>query len=186
MRDMVVTENITLDGVIDGAGGWFAPANVDPDEMSDLNAALAEQSAAADAVVFGRVTFEEMRGYWPARQDDSSGVSNYLDTVSKYVFSTSLEDPQWQYTTVLRGDVGEEIRELKSLPGKDIVATGSIRLVHSLIAAGVVDEYRLFVYPVVRGQGARLFPDATRIQKLRLVESRPFRSGVILLRYRPE
>ncbi|WP_246061986.1 dihydrofolate reductase family protein [Haloactinospora alba] len=106
--------------------------------------------------------------------------------MSKYVFSTSLEDPQWQYTTVLRGDAGEEIRELKSLPGKDIVATGSIRLVHSLIAAGVVDEYRLFVYPVVRGQGARLFADAAAAQQLRLVESRPFRSGGILLRYRSE
>ncbi|RNL83617.1 dihydrofolate reductase family protein [Halostreptopolyspora alba] len=184
MRDLVVTENITIDGVIDGTGGWFSPANVSPETMADVNSALAEQSAAADAVVFGRVTFEEMRGYWPGRQDDTSGVSRYLDTVAKYVFSSTLDDPRWEHTTVLRGDVDTEIRALKTLSGKDIVATGSIRLVHSLIAAGVVDEYRLFVHPVVRGHGAQLFVEGTRIPQLRLVESRPFRSGVVLLRYR--
>jgi dihydrofolate reductase len=87
---------------------------------------------------------------------------------------------------VLRADAfQDEIQALKSKPGKDIVATGSITLVRALIAAGLVDEYRLFVYPVVLGRGERLFADATEVPRLRLVETRPFRSGVVLLRYRP-
>ena len=79
----------------------------------------------------------------------------------------------------------DELRALKARPGADIVATGSIRLVHALVAAGLVDEYRLFVYPVVLGRGERLFADASEVARLRLVEARPFRSGVVLLRYRP-
>jgi dihydrofolate reductase len=184
MRDLVVTENITLDGVIDASEGWFSVANDQEVDQSDLLAALREQSAAADAVVFGRVTFEQMRGYWPRQTDDPTGVADYLDTVSKYVVSSTLGDPGWRRTTVLRGAFQDELRALKSKPGKDIVTTGSITLVHALIAAGVVDEYRLLVYPVVLGRGERLFAGGSEVQRLRLVETRPFRSGVVLLRYR--
>jgi dihydrofolate reductase len=186
MRDLVVTENITLDGVIDASAGWFSVADDPGVDQSDLVAALRAQSEAADAVLFGRVTFQEMRGYWPKQTDDTTGVTDYLNRVAKYVVSTTLGDPQWAHTTVLRGPgFQEEIRALKSEPGKDIVTTGSITLVHALIAAGLVDEYRLFVYPVVLGRGARLFADGTEVPRLRLVETRPFRSGVVLLRYRP-
>jgi dihydrofolate reductase len=185
MRDLVVTENITLDGVIDASAGWFSVADEPGVDQSDLVAALRAQSEAADAVLFGRVTFEEMRGYWPQQTDDTSGVTDYLNRVAKYVVSTTLDDPRWQHTTMLRGPFQDEIRALKSKPGKDIVTTGSITLVHALIAAGLVDEYRLFVYPVVLGRGARLFADGTEVPRLRLLETRPFRSGVVLLRYRP-
>jgi dihydrofolate reductase len=185
-RDLVVTENITLDGVIDASGGWFSVADDAGVDQSDLTVAIREQSDAADAVLFGRVTFEEMRGYWPEQTDDTTGVTDYLNRVSKYVVSSTLADPAWEHTTVLPG-VGfqDELRALKSKPGKDIVTTGSITLVHALIAAGLVDEYRLFLYPVVLGHGARLFPDGTHVPSLRLVETRPFHSGVVLLRYRP-
>ncbi|WP_326808367.1 dihydrofolate reductase family protein [Streptomyces sp. NBC_01775] len=190
MRDLVITENITLDGVIDAAGGWFAPADAagadsaQPD-TSDLTAALGEQMAGADAFLVGRRTFEDMRGYWPRQTDDTTGVADYLSTVRKYVVSRTLGDPGWQNTTVLPGDPGEEIAALKRAPGGDIVTTGSITLVHELIAAGLVDEFRLFVYPVVIGPGARLFTDRTKGPgTLRLVETRPFVSGVVLLRYR--
>ena len=186
MRDLIVTENITLDGVIDASGGWFSVANDAAVDQSDLVAALRAHSEAADAVVFGRVTFEQMRGYWPKQTDDTSGVTDYLNRVSKYVVSSTMDDPDWEHTTVLRGGAfQEEIQALKSKPGRDIVTTGSITLVRALIAAGLVDEYRLFVYPVVLGRGARLFQDATQLPRLRLVETRPFRSGVVLLRYRP-
>jgi dihydrofolate reductase len=186
VRDLIVTENITLDGVIDASEGWFSVANDAEVDQSDLVAALRQQSAAADAVLFGRVTFEQMRGYWPEQTDDTTGVSDYLNTVAKYVVSSTMGDPEWEHSTVLRGPAfHDEIRALKSKPGKDIVTTGSITLVHALIAAGLVDEYRLFVYPVVLGRGARLFADATEVPRLRLVETRPFRSGVVLLRYRP-
>jgi dihydrofolate reductase len=188
MRDLIVTENITLDGVIDASEGWFEVADGDAEvDQSDLVAALAEQSAAADAVVFGRVTFEEMRGYWPKQTDDTTGVTDYLNRVTKYVVASTLDDPAWEHTVVLDGrGFQDQLRALKAEPGKDIVTTGSITLVHALIAAGLVDEYRLFVYPVVLGRGARLFPEGTRVPSLRLVETRPFRSGIVLLRYRPQ
>ncbi|MGK5553355.1 dihydrofolate reductase family protein [Actinomadura kijaniata] len=183
MRDLVVTENITLDGVIDAAKGWFAVADEPGVDQSDMVAVLREHMAANDAVLFGRVTFEEMRGYWPHQTEDASGVAAHLNAVEKYVVSRTLRDPGWERTTVLRGPLEEEVRALKAAPGGDVVVTGSTTLVRGLVAAGLVDEYRLFVYPVVLGQGARLFEEA-EIPRLRLVETRPFRSGVVLLRYR--
>lgn len=183
MRDLIVTENTTLDGVIDATEGWFVPAGNDADiDHSDVDAALREQSEAADALLLGRVTFEDMRGYWPRQTDDTTGMTDYLNNVSKYVVSTELQGPAREYTTVLRGALIDEISALKSRTGLDIVTTGSMTLVSDLIAAGLVDEYRLFMYPVVLGHGRRLFVD-THVPKLRLAESRQFRSGIVLLRY---
>jgi dihydrofolate reductase len=184
VRDLIVTENITLDGVIEATEGWFAPAGDDDVDQSDLIAALTEQREAADAFLVGRTTFEQMRGYWPQQTDDTTGVSEYLNRVSKYVVSRTLQDPGWEPTTVLRGPLTEKIQALKSAPGADIVVTGSMTLVHALIAAGLVDEYRLFVYPVVLGRGVRLFEEGTDVPRLELVEARPFRTGIVLLRYR--
>jgi dihydrofolate reductase len=157
MRKLVVTENITLDGVIDASEDWFAPSGDEEVDQSDINEALREQAAAADALLLGRVTFEEMRGYWPLQTDDETGVKDYLNNVSKYVVSSTMKDPEWLRSTVVSGDLDNNVRELKGKAGKDIVVTGSIRLVHELISSGLVDEYRLFVYPVVLGRGARLF-----------------------------
>lgn len=184
MRDLIVTENITLDGVIEATEGWFAPAGDDGVDQSDIIAALGEQRDAADALLLGRVTFEEMRGYWPLQTDDETGVADYLDAVSKYVVSSTLQEPEWQRSTVLAGALAEEVQALKDGPGKDIVTTGSIALVRDLVARGLVDEYRLFLYPVVLGRGEWLFADATKVPQLRLIETRPFRSGVVLLRCR--
>jgi dihydrofolate reductase len=185
MRELIVTENITLDGVIEATEGWFAPAGDDAEiDQADVEAALREQREAADALLLGRVTFEQMRGYWPLQKDDTTGITDYLNNVSKYVVSSTLQDPQWEHTTVLQGSLVDEIQALKSEPGKDIVTTGSMMLVRDLIAAKRVDEYRLFVYPVVLGRGGRLFADATEVPRLRLVEAQPFRSGIVLLRYR--
>jgi dihydrofolate reductase len=185
MRDLIVTENITLDGVIEATEGWFAPAGGDPQsDQSDVEDALSEQMEAADAFLLGRKTFEQMRGYWPKQTDDRTGVAAYLNRVSKYVVSSTLVDPGWEHTTVLRGPAWDEIGALKSEPGKDIVTTGSMTLVDGLIASELIDEFRLFLYPVVLGRGRRLFTDAT-FPSLQLVETRPFRSGIVLLRYRP-
>jgi dihydrofolate reductase len=116
--------------------------------------------------------------------DDATGVTAYLDQVAKYVVSSMMTDPEWENSTVLSGDPVERVRALQSQPGKDIVLTGSISLAHTLIEAGVVDEYRLFVYPAVQGRGRRLFPDGTAIPTLTLVEPpKAFRSGITLLRY---
>ncbi|PRC45547.1 dihydrofolate reductase, partial [Mycobacterium sp. ITM-2017-0098] len=120
---------------------------------------MQRQDATADALLVGRKTFEDFRSYWPHRHADTTGISDYLNQVSKYVVSATLDDPGWQNSTVLHGEPVEHVRALKSEPGQDIVCTGSIMLCHTLIAAGLVDEYRLFVYPFVQGRGRRLFPD---------------------------
>jgi dihydrofolate reductase len=184
MRDLIITENITLDGVIDASEGWFAPAGEEDVDQSDVIAAVKAQSDAADALLVGRTTFEELRGFWPQQTDDETGVSDYLNRVSKYVLSSTLDDPAWERTTVLRGPLREEVRKLKEAPGADIVVTGSMTLVADLIAERLVDEFRLFVYPVVLGRGRRLFADATGMPRLKLAQTQPFRSGIVLLRYR--
>lgn len=180
MRKLVVTENITLDGVIDMAAGWFDPLKEDVDQ-SDITAATTEQREAADALLVGRNTFESFRAFWPQQADDPTGVSAYLNAVDKYVVSSTMDDPGWENSTVLRGPVVDEVRALKEAPGRDIVATGSTQLVHALMAARLVDEYRLFVFPVVVARGARLFESADL--QLRLLEARAFVSGAVLLRY---
>jgi dihydrofolate reductase len=185
MRDLIVTENITLDGVIDAAEGWFEPGDDDEEvDLADVVDAFRVQREAADAVLFGRVTFEQMRSYWPHLTDDTTGIADYLNKVTKHVMSTSLQDPDWENTQVHRGALADEITALKAEQGADIVATGSMSLVTQLIAQGLIDEYRLFVYPVVLGRGHRLFEDATNVPNLRLEENQPFRSGIVLQRYR--
>jgi dihydrofolate reductase len=119
MRDLIVTENITLDGVIEATEGWFAPAGDDSEsDRSDVEAALREQMEAADAFLVGRTTFEQMRAYWPKQTKDTTGITDYLNRVSKYVASSTLVDPEWEQTTVLRDPVWDEIRAMKSKPGK--------------------------------------------------------------------
>ena len=187
MRKLVVTENITLDGVIEATEYWFGPAGADEGEswsdQSDIEDEIRRQREGADGFLVGRTTFEQMRSYWPTQTDDTTGISDYLNNVAKYVVSRTLENPDWDPTTVLRGVLVDEINALKSQPGRDIVTTGSITLVHSLIGAGLVDEFRLFVYPVVIGHGERLFSDAAKPPKLRLLQSKEFESGIVLLRY---
>jgi len=183
VRTLAVTQNITLDGSIEMLTDWFDPLGYGTADTSDLLAETHRQDANADALVLGRQTFEDFRGFWPQQSDDTTGVSDYLNRVRKYVVSATLTDPEWQNSTILTGDPVEQVRVLKQQDGRDIVVTGSIRLTHALIAAGLVDEYRLFVYPAVQGRGRRLFPDGHEIPQLRLVDSKAFRSGITLQRY---
>src|SRR5689334_22531743 len=111
MRDLVVTENITLDGVIDASAGWFTVGNEVVEDQSDILAELAAHTAACDAVLFGRVTFEEMRGYWPEQDDDQTGITDDLNQIAKYAVSRTMDDPQWQNSVVLRGL--DDVRALK-------------------------------------------------------------------------
>lgn len=182
-RHVVVTQNITLDGVVENSGNWFDPTE-DSDRGRELAAITAEHAAASDAFLVGRVTFEEMRGFWPKRQDDETGVTDHLNRVTKYVVSRSLDEPSWDGTTVLRGgdDLEQEIRTLTGAPGKDIVLTGSITLAHDLLRKGLVDELRLFVHPVVLGPGRRLFPEGWTAPHLNLIEERAIHD-VVLMRY---
>lgn len=184
MSTIVVTENATLDGVIEQVGDWFAPASGDAAD-ADIVATLREQMRTQTALLLGRNTFEASRKYWPAQTGDTRSIRAHLNRVPKCVFSRTLEEPGWESTTVLRGDLAGEVRALKARVDGEIGVTGSITLVHGLIEAGLVDEYRLFVYPVVVGRGRRLFEAATNVPKLEFVEATPYRSSVVLLIYRP-
>ena len=181
---LVITQNVTLDGVIEAVTDWFSPQG-DSDDTADIAAVLQQQMRDQDGFVVGRRTFEDMRGYWPKQTADTSGITDHLNRVDKYVVSTTIQEPGWEHSTVLSGDPVEEIRALKDRPGGDLGVTGSITLCHALIPAGFVDEYRLFVYPVVLGRGRRLFPDGVDLGSLELVGATPFTSGVVLLTYRP-
>jgi dihydrofolate reductase len=183
MRSLVVTQNVTLDGSVEMLDDWFSPGA--ENDQDDLIAEMARQDATNDAVLFGRQTFEDMRGYWPQQTDDRTGVTETLNRVTKYVVSSTMTDPQWDRSVILTGDPVEEVCSLKESDGQDIVCTGSIGLVHALVPAGLVDEYRLFVYPAVQGRGRRLFPDRYVLPALELLETTGFRSGVVLTRYRP-
>jgi dihydrofolate reductase len=182
---LVVTQNITLDGVIEMIGDWFDPTSGEEADNSDLVEVIRRHMQTEDALLLGRNTFESFRGYWPQQTGDTTGITDKLNKVQKYVVSSTMQDPEWENTTVLRGSLEEEVRALKAKPGREIGITGSISIVREVISAGLVDEYRLFVFPVVLGRGERLFADAMEVPKLRLVEATPFRSGVVLLSYRP-
>ena len=183
MRTLAITQNVTLDGSIEMLGNWFDPQGQADVDQSDLLEELHRQDSAADGFLVGRQTFEDLRGYWPKQEDDPTGITAYLNQVQKYVVSSTLTDPQWQNSTILSGDPVAEVRALKEQPGQDIVVTGSITLCHALISAGLVDEYRLFVYPVVQGRGRRLFPEGYELPRLRLLEVKSFRGGITLSRY---
>ena len=183
MRRLAMTQNVTLDGSIEMLGDWFNPRGQAGQDNSDLLEEVHRQDSKADGLLAGRRTFEDLRGYWPRQSDDPTGITRYLNRVQKYVVSSTMTDPEWQNSTVLSGDPVEEVHALKELPGQDIVVTGSIMLCHTLIEAGVVDEYRLFVYPVVQGRGRRLFPDGLALPELRLLEAKAFRSGTAYWRY---
>jgi dihydrofolate reductase len=183
VRTLAITQNTTVDGAVEMLGDWFDPQGQAGSDNADLIEELHRQDERADAFLVGRRTFEDLRGYWPGREDDPTGISAYLDRVQKYVVSSTLTEPGWQHTTVLAGNPVEQVRALKEQPGTDIVVTGSITLCHTLIGAGLVDEYRLFTYPVVQGRGRRLFPDGAAEARLRLVECRGFRSGITYSRY---
>jgi dihydrofolate reductase len=178
VRTLAITQNITLDGSIEMLGDWFDPRGQADVDSSDVLDELKRQTARSDALLLGRRTFEDLRGYWPQQTDDATGISESLDRQQKYVVSSTMSDPAWQNSTILSGEPAAEARALKQRPGRDIVVTGSIMLCHVLIGAGLVDEYRLFVYPVVQGCGRRLFPDGLEDLKLRLVEAKAFRSGI--------
>jgi dihydrofolate reductase len=185
LRTLAITQNITVDGSIEMLGNWFDPQGPAGQDMSDLQEELHRQDSTADALVLGRQTFEDLRGYWPLQTDDKTGITDYLNQVQKYVVSSTMTDPEWQHTTVLSGDPAERVKALKDQAGQDIVVTGSITLCHALIQADLVDEYRLFVYPVVQGRGRRLFPDGFAVPRLELLDAKAFRSGITCSRYAP-
>lgn len=181
-RRLVVTENITANGVVEFIDDWFDPG--DQDDAEDLFAVMHDQMATEEALLLGRKTFEDFRGYWPKQKDDASGSAAHLNRVDKYVISSSMTDPAWSNTTVLPGRLEGEVAKLKSRGnGGDLGVTGSISVVHALMRADLVDEYRLFVYPTFCSRGRNLVPNGLTLQNLTLTKCVSFRSGVALQVY---
>jgi dihydrofolate reductase len=177
---LVVTQNITLDGRIEFLDDWFDPSPEGQD-VADLQEEMDRQGTATAAMLLGRQTFEDFRGYWPQHTDEPAGAS--LARLQKYVVSRTLGDPGWQNSTVLSGEPLDEVRRLKASGDGDLVVTGSITLTHAILAAGLVDEIRLFVYPAIQGRGRGLISEAVTMLGLTPLDARMFRGGVTLLRY---
>jgi dihydrofolate reductase len=180
MRKVVVVELVSLDGVMESPEEWaFSYSN---DEMEEANAS---GMAASDALLMGRVTYEQMVAYWP-NQPGGMPMVDYINGVPKYVVSTTLEEPlEWNNSTLIRSNVAKEIARLKRQPGEDVTILGSGALVRSLLRGDLIDELRLMVHPLVLGGGKRLFEEGEGRQALELVDSKTFDTGVLYLTYQP-
>jgi dihydrofolate reductase len=186
MGRIVISENVTIDGVVqdptgdDGfaQGGWF---NEISDEARQGWAEVeTDEALRAEALLLGRRTYDYLVARWPAR----TGVwADRLNSMPKYVVSSSLADPQWTNTTVLTGDVVNEVTKLKERSDGEIVVNGSGRLARTLIEQGLVDELRLMVYPFVLGSGERLFPETSDRTAMRLTHTRTVGDGLALVTY---
>ncbi len=181
MRKVIASEFVSLDGVMESPEKWHFPYF--NDEMGD---AIGEAMAASDAMLMGRVLYEEWAAYWPQQDPEENPVAAQMNGVRKYVVSTTLQEPlEWNNSTLIDGDVAEEITKLKQLPGKDISISGSGTLVQSLLQGDLLDELKLMVHPIVLGSGKRLFEEGSDQKALELVDSTTFSTGVVYLTYRP-
>jgi dihydrofolate reductase len=185
MGRLVISEFVTLDGVIEDPGG----AEKSPhggwafkfERGEEGDRFKYDELMAADALLLGRRTYEGFAAAWPNMNDDPFGQK--MNGIAKYVVSNTLADASWNNSTILAGDPIDEVAKLKDRVGEILVA-GSARLVNALHAAGLIDEYRLMVFPIVLGGGKRLFEDAGAQKNLRLVEARPA-ADTLLLTYHP-
>jgi class 3 adenylate cyclase len=183
---LVVREFLTLDGVMeapgfeehpDGRNGWAL--HVADQELQDNNR---EQAFSTDAYLFGRTTYNIWAAFWPTGPE-AGGLKAQIERTPKYVISRTLESSDWANTTILRGGLREEVTRLKAMPGGDLVVYGSADLVNGLLELDLVDELRVILFPVILGTGKRLFREGLDLERLRLLRSRTFPSGAVLLTY---
>ena len=179
MRKITSGLFVSLDGVAESPEKWHLEYFND-----EMGAAVGAQTEAADTILLGRVTYEGFAEYWSDKTGDG-GLGDYFNDTPKLVASRTLESVEWMNSKLIRGNVAEELSRLKQSDGKNIAITGSITLVRSLLRDGVLDELELLVHPVIVGNGAKLFPDGTEPQSLKLVRSATFETGVVHLVYQP-
>ena len=191
MRRIVVVEYVSLDGVIQAPGdahedpegfkhgGWTRPF------FDDHRRYVPDAFRRAGAFLFGRLTYEIFARYWPTVTAHDDDIAGALNALPKYVVSRTLTDPAWQPTTVLAGDVAEEVSRLKHLPERDIVVVGSAGLSQTLMRHDLVDEYQLWIHPIVLGSGKRLFGGSEAPAPMRLVDTRTTAQGLVILTCEP-
>ena len=187
MRKVVVSQFVTLDGVVEdpggsegfARGGWSFEFNRgDEGDKFKLDEVME-----SDALLLGRVTYQGFAEAWPSREGD---FADKFNNMRKYVVSTTLGEPEWNNSTVIKENVGDEVSRLKQESGGAILVNGSVQLVQTLVEHGLVDEYRLMLFPVVLGAGKRLFGDSGDSTRLELVECRPVGpDGIVILTYEP-
>lgn len=183
MRRILVFNMVTADGFYAGPNDEIDWHNVDA-EFNDFAIA---QLDSLDTLIFGRRTYEGMAAWWPTPQGlaDDPEVAGRMNRLTKLVLSNTLTSADWEHTTILKGNVGEQLAAIKQQPGKDMAIFGSGKVVASLTPLGLIDEYRLMVNPVILGRGKTLFEGVPSEVKLRLAKTQPFNSGNVLLYYEP-
>jgi dihydrofolate reductase len=183
---IVVTEFISLDGVMEAPGGGedfeHAGWTFEIDRGEEGNKFKLEEALDSDALLLGRVTYEGFAAAWPGMQGE---FADKFNSMPKYVVSSTLEAPAWNNSTVLRGDVAQEVSSLRAGADGDIVVHGSAQLVQTLLDGDLIDELRLMVFPVVLGSGKRLFGETTGKRSMRLADSKMVGDGVAILIYEP-
>jgi len=178
MRKLILWDMVTLNGLFEGPDhdiSWF----VFEDELENY---IRETQAAADTLLFGRVTYEMMATYWPSAE---GWIADFMNGVEKVVFSRTLSKAEWNNTRLVKDDVAGKVAKLKKASGNDIFVFGSADFSATLIKEGLVDEYRIGINPVVLGRGVPLFKEGMDRVDLTLLEARPLKSGVVILHYAP-
>jgi len=183
MRKVILYMMVTLDGFFEGPNGEIDWHNVD----QEFNELAIEQLDSVDILLFGRKTYELMASYWPtpAAATDDPIVADKMNRLPKIVFSKTLSSVEWQNTRLVKENVAEEVAKLKQQPGKDLIIFGSSDLAVTFIRHGLLDEYRIMVNPVILGDGKSLFQGIDAKLNLKLLKTRTFRSGNVLLYYQP-
>jgi dihydrofolate reductase len=177
MRKVIVSTNVTLDGKVDEVRDWALP--FDDDEFVKYHTDLLSHS---DGLLLGRKTYEFFAAVWPSRSGESP-VADPINSVAKYVASTTLEDLEWENSHLIEGDVPEAVAKLKQQPGQDLIMYGSDDLMHSVLEHDLIDEYQLLVHPVVLGKGRSFFKEGVERMALDLVDTTVVPPGVAILTY---
>ncbi|MBZ0301619.1 MAG: dihydrofolate reductase family protein [Anaerolineae bacterium] len=180
MGKIIVSEFMSLDGVIEAPETWHFPYL--SDEMGAYSAA---QINGSDAFLMGRVTYDNFAGFWPTQTHNEFGFADKLNNAPKFVVSTTLLKADWNHTTLINRNVVESITRLKQQVSGNIGITGSATLIQTLMQADLVDQYQLLIHPIVVGKGKRLFQEGIATLPLKLVETRTFPNGVVLLVHQP-
>jgi len=179
VRRVIVSEFVSVDGVMEDPSWTFQFSSEEQEQFKF------DELSASDALLLGRVTYEGFAAAWPQMTEQTGEYGAMMNGYPKYVVSTTLEQAEWNNSTIIKENVSEEISRLKQQSGKDILVFGSGDLLNTLLEHDLVDEYRLMIFPVVVGSGKRLFGEGVDTTALKLLDTRTFGSGVVLLTYQP-